>query len=662
MVKWRLRFLAISLLLAPTTGAMAQELSEADFFAELPEVLTASRLSQPLMDAPNSVTVLDRKLIEATGYRNLSDLFRLVPGMYVGQEKGWFHNVSLHLADSFARRMQVLIDGRSVYLPSFGGVRWDALPLAIEDIERIEVVRGSNAASFGANSFTGVINIITRHPEDVAGRMLHLSGGDHAHQEGWFRWAGQGGAASHRITLGRREDGGFINQFDDERSDILNYRGDYALAGGESLSIQLGYLQGERGSGDSITLSDLPHDQHVKSYSLQVDYRRMLSGDREWMLKASLDHLLTREVSPAAFPPVLPAGSYSLLDLLSRRWHVESQLNSEHAAGLRSSVGAYLRRDQVQSDYYFNVADTLSADSWGVFGHLEWRIAPEWLANMGAFLEGYDTVGTRLSPRLTLHWQPSSRHAWRLGMSRAYRNPALLETYITTIKDFLGPNGVSLGLPPTQPYFVAAGPVDPEVLLSQELGYLGKWPEQGLDLDVRIFNERISDLIDASCTSPVTRTCSGIFPINPRRFDNIGGAGQKGIEGQLKWQPSALTGVIVNYAAMDIDSGINDKRYSPSQQYGLHVMHEFSGGLDMTLSHYWLPAFNPIGQGDLHGYKRLDARLAKRFRLDGSNGQIALVWQNLTDDYIEFSDDTLLNGTPYNLFDSRFQVNFQLEF
>jgi hypothetical protein len=82
----------------------------------------------------------------------------------------------------------------------------------------------------------------------------------------------------------------------------------------------------------------------------------------------------------------------------------------------------------------------------------------------------------------------------------------------------------------------------------------------------------------------------------------------------------------------------------------------------MTLSHFWLPAFNPIGQGDLHGYKRLDARLAKRFRLDGSNGQIALVWQNLTDDYIEFSDDKLPNGTPYNLFDSRFQVNFQLEF
>ncbi len=662
MVMRILRCLAIGCWLLPAQGTLALELSEADFFAELPEVLTASRLSQPLMDAPNSVTVIDRKLIEASGYRTLSDLFRLVPGVYVGQEKGWFHNVSLHLADSFARRMQVLIDGRSVYLPSFGGVRWDTLPLALDDIERIEVVRGSNAASFGANSFTGVINIITRHPEDVAGRMLHLTGGDHAHQEGWFRWAGQGASASHRITLGRREDGGLINQFDDERTSSLNYRGDFALDGGKSLSLQFGYLQGERGNGDSITLSDLPHDQQVKSHSLQMDYRQPLSDARVLLVKASFDYLNTLEVSPAAFPPVLPAGSYSVTDLWSRRLHAEAQLNSEHAPGLRSSLGAYVRRDEVQSDYYFNHADTLSADSWGVFGHLEWRFAPAWLINLGAFEESYETVGKRLSPRLTVHWQPSPRHAWRLGMSRAHRNPSLLESYITTIRDFRAPNGISLGLPPTQPYFVASGPVDPETLFSQELGYLGQWPETGLGLDVRFFNEKISDLIDAQCTSPLTRSCSGIFPANPRRFGNIGSSRQKGFEGQFKWQPSALTGVIFNYAAMDIDSDINDKRYSPSQQYGLHVMHEFSGGLDLTLSHYWLPAFNPIGQGDLPDYKRLDARLAKRFRLDGMSAQVALVWQNLTGDYIEFSDDKLPNGTPYNLFDSRFNVQFRLEF
>lgn len=122
--------------------AVAKELSELDFLGtgEM-RVLSASRLDQPIMDAPNAITVLDRATIEASGYTRISDLFRLVPGMYVGHSKGWFHNVTHTMADEFARRMQVLVDGRSVYLPSIGGVRWDTLPLSIDDIERIEVVR-----------------------------------------------------------------------------------------------------------------------------------------------------------------------------------------------------------------------------------------------------------------------------------------------------------------------------------------------------------------------------------------------------------------------------------------------------------------------------------------------------------------------------------------
>jgi iron complex outermembrane receptor protein len=127
MVIQRVCFCLCLMLVVPAHAE--SELSEADFLAEMPTVLTASRLSQPLMDAPNSTNVIDRKQIEASGYRNLADLFRLVPGMYVGHKKGWFHNVTHTFTDEYARRMQVMVDGRSVYLPSIGGVRWDTLPL-----------------------------------------------------------------------------------------------------------------------------------------------------------------------------------------------------------------------------------------------------------------------------------------------------------------------------------------------------------------------------------------------------------------------------------------------------------------------------------------------------------------------------------------------------
>ncbi|MDP2788279.1 MAG: TonB-dependent receptor [Pseudomonadota bacterium] len=657
MVKRGVCLALTSLLVAQAQAA--HELSETDFLVELPTVLTASRLAQPLMDAPNSISVIDRKLIEASGYHNLSDLFRLVPGMYVGQEKGWFHNVSHTFADSYSRRMQVLVDGRSVYLPSFGGVRWDALPIAIDDIDRIEVVRGPNAATFGANAFTGVINILTRHPDDVAGRMLHVVTGDHGHAEGWFRWAGGAEASSHRLTLGRREDGGLMNQFDDERSNILSYRGDFSLAGQQALSLQLGLLDGTRGAGSAISQLEGLHNQEVDSYSLQADYKRPLSSAQTFQIKASLDHLQTREIIPAVSPPAVPVGSYLELNLLSRRWHGEFQLDTEHLDGLRSSLGVYSRRDEVQSLYFWNTSDKLIANSWGVFGHLEWRLDPHWLLNAGAFFEDYEPVGGRWSPRATVHWQPLPHHSLRFGISRAYRNPVQFETDADWRLKVYSPTGVALPLPVLSSYILASGNVKPEELVSHEIGYLGLWPELGASIDLRLFRERITDFIRAECTDQVTvpSPCSGVFPTKPRDFYNAGGATQQGFEVQIKWQATSNTQFLANYAYLHIDSEFEEKRYSPPHISGLHLMHRLPGEIDMTLSHYWVSSFRPIGQGVLPAYQRLDARLAKHFRLDGLRGQVALTWQNLTDAYLEFAD-----ANPDNLFDSRAYVHFQLDF
>src|SRR5664279_1746538 len=113
--------------------------SEQAYLQDLPVVLSASRLSQPLSEAPNAVTVIDRQMIVASGFRTIADLFRLVPGMYVGNSGANTQIVSLNgITDQYSRRMQVLVDGRSIYLPPMGGVNWQDIPLLINDIERIE--------------------------------------------------------------------------------------------------------------------------------------------------------------------------------------------------------------------------------------------------------------------------------------------------------------------------------------------------------------------------------------------------------------------------------------------------------------------------------------------------------------------------------------------
>ncbi len=613
-------------------------------------VLTASRLAQPIMDAPNAITVLDRATIEASGYHNLSDLFRMVPGMYVGQMKGWFHNVSHTMADEFARRMQVLVDGRSVYLPYFGGVRWDSLPLAIDDIERIEVVRGPNAATFGANAYSGVINIITRHPEDVVGRLLHIVTGDHDHREGWFRWAGSNDSSSHRITIGRREDGGLSGQYDDERSNAINYRGEFNLASQRTLGVHWGVLEGSRGEGSLSSAENQPHEEAVKSYFGQLDFSQPLSGRSTLQAKASFNHFSTSADVPTGAP--LPAGSYYEVDLQTTRWHGELQINTEHAQGLRSSWGGYLRRDSVRSFHFWNTHDTLYANSKGAFGHLEWRVSPEWLLNAGAFWEDYDTVGGKWSPRLTLSWQPSPRHTLRAGLSKAYRNPVMFETRADWNLTLLAANGLPLGT--FGPYILSSNNIKPEEIFSQEISYLGMWPEQGVTLDARLFREKISNFISAEC--PLGGNCSGLNPPDSRDFFNIGGATQEGLETQVKWRPSGRTQLLANYAFLRIDSNFDEKRYSPSHLAGLHLMHQFPGEIDLTLSHYWVSTFEPIGQSPLPAARRWDMHIAKGFRLGEAQAELAIGAQNLGDSYFEFSHSL------ENQFDTRGYVHFKVDF
>ena len=121
-----------------------------EFFSEFPVVLSASRLVQPINEAPAAVTVIDRETIRASGVRELADIFRLVPGMTVGRRTGHAPALGFHgFSGGYFRQFQVLVDGVSIYNPLWGGTEWGELPFAIEDVDRIEVVRGPNAATYG---------------------------------------------------------------------------------------------------------------------------------------------------------------------------------------------------------------------------------------------------------------------------------------------------------------------------------------------------------------------------------------------------------------------------------------------------------------------------------------------------------------------------------
>lgn len=180
-----------------------------------PTVLSATRLQQSLFETPAAVTVIDRQMIEQSGMREIPELLRLVPGMVVGYDTGSEAFVSFHgTSADLARRMQVLVDGRSVYQPLLASVDWIGLPLELQDIERIEVIRGPNSATWGANSFLAVVNIITRHPADVERARLSYSRGEDGVEDFLARVAHRTAALDWRLTMAGRSDDGFEQNLD----------------------------------------------------------------------------------------------------------------------------------------------------------------------------------------------------------------------------------------------------------------------------------------------------------------------------------------------------------------------------------------------------------------------------------------------------------------
>jgi iron complex outermembrane receptor protein len=176
----------------------------------LPQVLTATRLKQSPAAVPGSMTVLDSELIKASGARDISELLRLVPGMMVATISGNQAAVNYHgTSASEARRMQVLIDGRSVYRAGLATVDWSDIPVAMEDIQRIEIFRGPNTVSYGANALMAVVNIITRSPADSHGTRLKLTRGQRGIND-WYASQGSGWDTGNlRLSLSGQEDDGF---------------------------------------------------------------------------------------------------------------------------------------------------------------------------------------------------------------------------------------------------------------------------------------------------------------------------------------------------------------------------------------------------------------------------------------------------------------------
>lgn len=672
--------LSISLLIPLSPHAADTLMSEDIYLEDIPTVLTVSRLAQPASDAPSAVTVIDRETLRAAGIVDLADAFRLVPGMYVGHNAGYFHSVnpsvSHHgLNDAYSRRMQVLIDGRTVYQPMYGGVQWSDLPLTIEDIARIEVTRGPNAASHGANAFLGVINVITLHASESLGNSTTLTAGS-TRKEIIQRHGAQHGDLHYRISLGYRNDEGIRDRDDTKHIRLLNLRADYRLSDRDELEFQFGFNGGPRQEGllEEDPLVFLPRSKEVTSHFESLRWRRNLQPGSDFELHAyhsydkSDDRVTSADLQPLFDPIPLASPRISFgNDIVTERYDIEAQHTFSPTRDTRVVWGGGARQDRADAPLLFGTDETQRFHLYRLFGHGEWR-AREWLLlNVGAMLEHNNLTGSDISPRASANFSLTPHHSLRFGISRATRTPTYLEEKFNWRN--LVPTQVP-GLTFFEQQFLNPGGLEPETILSREIGYLGTFGR--LSIDARLFHDEIRDLITQYKIEPFP-VPAGLTPIDSDTIGhrNSGDITAKGFEMQLQLRFGTHSRIIANYARVRLEPDMNSTLFTsageerrfrelgnamPDDTISILAWHRFAQHWTASLAYYQSSSTEMPGDGNtVASARHWDGRLARNFSLGRTQAEIALVAQNLFDqEYDEFA--------RYNTMSRRAFVQLRLEY
>src|SRR5713226_8941300 len=242
------------------------------------EVTSVSKKEQKMSQVAAAIFVITQEDIRRSGATNIPDLLRMVPGLDVAQINASTWAITARGFNlQFADKLLVLIDGRAVYTPLFGGVYWDTQDVPLEDIERIEVVRGLGGTVWGANAVNGVINIITKNAADTQGGLLTAGGGTQAQGFGTLQYGGSiKEATSYRVFAKYLNNGHFpdlIGQDGDDGWHLLHsgFRVDANLSKKDSLTTQGDIYTGNEGA-------TIIHSVFNPPGNINVQRRAALSG------------------------------------------------------------------------------------------------------------------------------------------------------------------------------------------------------------------------------------------------------------------------------------------------------------------------------------------------------------------------------------------------
>jgi iron complex outermembrane recepter protein len=604
---------AVAVMLALAPAPAAAQPREADSAAaaedlkqlsieQLLEVRVISMVKRPQrwLDAVGAVSVITGEEIRRSGARSLPEALRLAPGLHVARFDSRTWAISARgLNITTANKMLVLIDGRTVYTPLFSGVFWEVQAPMLEDVERIEVIRGPGATLWGANAVNGVINVITKAAADTRGGLAVAGVGDEI-AFGALRWGGAAGGGRYRV-YGKLDDHDAL-AFADGRSatDPLRlgqggFRFDRAAGGGgdHGWSLHGDLYRGTIGH-------PVRDDTDVDGGNLTGRWSRRLAGGSELELRGFYDH--TYRQVPGQFEEDRDTWDLELQHELDRGRH-----HLVWGGGYRWS------EDRVEPGETI-VFDPAEETAWvaNLFAQDEIALAPGWRLVAGAKLEEQSTMDLEVMPTLRLAWQPSESTLVWGGAARAVRAPTRLDRDVRFLQ-----NGV--------PLVVGSRDFAPEEVISYEAGW--RWAGRAAWLvDISVFHNRYDDLRTAE-PSPVT--------VVPFVLDNRLSGESQGATASASWQATPRLGfhgaltlldtdLVLDPGSRDLNAGTGEAN-DPDAHGFLRADLDLPGGFELGA---WLRYVDDLPAPVVPAYTELDLRLAWR---RSPALTFALVGQNLLD-------------------------------
>ncbi len=648
--------ISLSLLTAPVVQAQSVDLESLkdlslDQLSDL-RVSILSKRPERLADSAAAVYVLTGEDIRRSGYSSIAEVLRLVPGLNVARVDTAEWAISSRGFNSrFANKLLVMIDGRSVYAPLFSGVYWEAIDSMLEDIERIEVIRGPGASTWGANAVNGVINIITKHGQETEGGLLSAYSGNLQRgvaarygaavgEHGWLRAYAKFNDRDGQFNLDGHQD-------DDTHSGgRIGFRGDLDLEDGDSLMLEGEVFDEDANDpwlsgGHLLFRWEMPTgSQALDILQIYYDHFDMRTGDRDQLQDSLEERVDTFDLEYRR--QFAPMGRHMLVAGLGYRWQ---------------------RSDIAQRQFTYADPAVREFDRFSAFIQDEIRLLRDrWYLTLGSKIEHNDFSGWEIQPSIRTRWHPSQESTLWAAVSRAVRTPSRSEHNLF-IQQQVNLAGLDSGGLPLVASVVPNRDFQPEELMAYELGV--RWrPMRTLGLDLSLFYNDYDQLRTVEIGAPQINL-SPLALLLPNQAQNLMKGETYGMELAADWRPAEHWRLQGSYALlhMDLQRHATSTDVISAEQQDQTPHHQLGLRLSVDLSHDWeldffgryvdaLPGFG------LEAYTELDARLGWQV----SRGlSLALVGRNLLNPrHQQFGAET--QGSTPHLIGRELFLRAKLEF